>query len=230
MKTLAFLLITTLFCTSAIAQNTASIIVKAGTSLKESVPPEDLYLYPQFRYGRVFYKDGKRSGGKMNYSKIFDEMLFIDPFGDTLALANEPAISVIGIDADTFYYDKGYVKYITTIGNTKLAVKPSLKVADKVKIGGYDMANPASAITSYESYNDGIRSYNLTVREDMVLIRVEQYYWGDQYNHFMLVNKKNVFDFFSKHEKAVKGYLDEHKVDFNSREDLERLLQFLAHL
>jgi hypothetical protein len=230
MRTLALPLLVLLYFHGAFAQNASPIIVKAGTSIKESVSPEDLYMYPQFRYGKVVYKDGKRSGGKMNYSKLFDEMLFINPFGDTLAIANERTVSLISIDADTFYYDKGYVKYLTTIGNTKLAVKPSLKVADKVTIGGYDMANPASAITSYKTYDDGVRSYNLTVREDLVLVRVEQYYLGDKYNHFVLANKKNVFDFFSKHEEAVKRYLYENKVDFNSHEDVEKLLLFLASL
>jgi hypothetical protein len=45
-----------------------------------------------------------------------------------------------------------------------------------------------------------------------------------------MANKKNVFDFFSRHEKAVKLYLEQNKVDFNNREDLEKLLQFVVQL
>lgn len=230
MKTLAILLLTLVLYKGAFAQHGKPILVKAGTSIAEAVAPADLYLYPQFKYGRALYKDGKRSGGKMNYSKLFDEMLFIDPFGDTLAVDNEGTINVISIDADTFYYNKGYVQYLTTIGNVKLAVKSSLKVADRQKIGGYDMANSASAITSYKSYDDGIQSYKLTVREDLILIRVDRYYLGDKYNRFVMANKKNVFDFFSRHEKAVKSYLGQNEVDFNNREDLEKLLLFLEGL
>jgi hypothetical protein len=230
MRTLAILLPALLLFMGAFAQHDKPFLVKAGTSIADAVAPGELYLYPQFRYGRVLYKDGKRSGGKMNYSKLFDEMLFIDPFGDTLAVANEGTIGVISIDTDTFYYDNGYVQYLTTIGNAKLATKASLKVADKQKIGGYDLANSTSAITSYKSYDDGVRSYNLTVREDLILIRVDRYYLGDKYNHFVMANKKNVFDFFSRHEKAVKLYLEQNKVDFNNREDLEKLLQFVVQL
>ena len=230
LKSLAILPFALLLFLGAFAQQGKPILVKAGTSIAEAVAPADLFLYPQFKYGRAVYKDGKRSGGKMNYSKLFDEMLYIDPFGDTMAVDNEGTISAIGIEADTFYYDKGYVQYLTTIGNTKLAVKPSLKVADKQKIGGYDMANPTSAITSYKSYDDGIQSYKLTVRQDLILLRVDRYYLGDKYNHFVLANKKNVFDFFSRHEKALKNYLDQNKVDFNNREDVEKLLQFVAGL
>ncbi len=40
-------------------------------------------------------------------------MQFIDPKGDTLALANESTLNFISIGADTFFYkNKGYIEQV----------------------------------------------------------------------------------------------------------------------
>jgi len=158
-------------------------------------------------------------------------MQFIDFKGDTLNIANAGTIKFIRINNDLFYYDKGYVKLIKNNNTIKFAAKQTLRVSGKNKIGAYNMASPASAIDSYGSLTvDHKTIYKLTPREDIILTKKTEYYFGDKYNHFVLANKKNLLRLYSKQEGTVAAYLKENNVDFNNREDLEKLLQYLANL
>ena len=216
-------------CLSTQAQD-STITIKAGTSFNESVLTTDLYEYPQFVYGKVFFRPGDSSAGRLNYNRLIDQMQFIDFKGDTLNIAYPGTIKFIRINNDLFYYDNGYVKLIKDNNAIKLAAKQTLKVSGKNKIGAYNMASPGSAIDSYSSLNIDHRNYNLTPREDITLLKKAEYYFGDKYNHFVLANKKNILRMYSKQERAVTAYLKENNVDFNNREDLEKLLQYLTSL
>jgi len=216
-------------CFSAHAQD-STIIIKAGTSFNESVLVTDVYEYPQFVAGKVFFIPGDSSGGRLNYNRFLDEMQFIDLKGDTLNLAYPGTIKFIRISNDLFYYDNGYVKLIKDNNRIKLAAKQTLKVSGKNKIGAYNMASTAGAIDSYNSLTIDHKNYNLTPRVDFILTKKIEYYFGDKYNHFVLANKKNIVRMYSKQEGAVTAYLKENNVDFNKREDIEKLFQYLTNL
>ena len=224
------LLLPLMYYGNLFAQNNATVIVKAGHTIKESMPTTDLYEYPQFAYGTVNYRDGNISRGSMNYNRFLDELQFITLKGDTLSLTNEKNIRFINIGEDTFFYDQGYIKLVNSTANMKLGIKQMLRIIDKQKMGAYGMVSSTTAIDSYYSFNDGIQVYNLTVMQDLVLAKEVQYYIGDNYNHFVVANKKNVMQLFPRQHRAILSYLKENTVVFNNKEDLDKLVQFLAQL
>ena len=71
------------------AQDSTFVTIKAGNRVNDVLTPAEIYYYPQFTSGKVFFRDGSKAVGKMNYTRLFDQMLFIGPKGDTLALADE---------------------------------------------------------------------------------------------------------------------------------------------
>src|SRR5258706_7656211 len=228
---LLLLLLLPLLCDcNLFAQQNAIIIVKPGNTIKESVPTTDLYEYPQFIHGTVFFRDGNSSGAAMNYNRFLGEILFITAKGDTIILANEKNIKFINISNDTFFYDQGYIKLINSTASVKLGMKQMLKIIDKEKMGAYGMSSSTTAVDSYNSYYDDINFYNLTVMENLVLAKKVEYYIGDIYNHFVSVGKKNIINLFPKHEQAVVRYLKENTVAFDNKADLEKLVQFLEQL
>ena len=83
MKLLLLLLFS--YCCRLHAQD-SSIHIKAGMSVNEAVSVTDLYQYPQFSLGKVFFKSGDSTMAKLNYHTLLDEMLFINSKGDTLSL------------------------------------------------------------------------------------------------------------------------------------------------
>ena len=219
-----------LFCWYSSYAQDSTIIIKAGTSFNESVSITDQFEYPQFVYGKVFFRPGDSSAARLNYNRFLDEMHFIDLKGDTLNIAYPGTIKFIRISNDLFYYDNGYVKLIKDNNTIKLAAKQTLKVSGKNKIGAYNTASTTSAIDSYSSLTIDHKNYNLTPREDIKLTKRTDYYFGDKYNHFVLANKKNVLRLYPKQEGAVTAYLKENNVDFNNREDIEKLFQYLTNL
>ena len=223
------LLFVLVHCSRLHAQD-STIIIKAGASFNESVSITDLCEYPQFVYGKVFFRTGDSTTAKLNYHRFSGEMQYLDLKGDTLKITNAATINFIRINNDVFYYDDGYVKIIKDTNGIKLAAKQTLMVTGRNKIGGHDMASPTSSIDSYNSLMVDKSIYKLVSKEDIILTKKTQYYFGDKYKRFFLATRKNVLRQFSKQSAALNLYLKENNINFNSRKDLENLLQFLVGL
>ncbi len=215
------------------AQDSTLVTIKAGNRVDDVLKPADIFYYPQFTNGQVFFRDGSKALGKMNYSRLFDQVLFIGPKGDTLALADEKTIKFIAIGQDTFFYDEGYIRLIENSGVVKLAEKQIWVVADVRKIGTHNRPTSTVAVTSFSTYADVIgraKSYDLLINEDIVIRRETYYYFGDEYNKFARAGKKRLLLLFPKEQMNLENYLKENKVNFDKRDDLEKLAQFLSQL
>lgn len=231
MKTPLFLLLILIGYSDLSAQDSTLVTIKAGNRIKDVLTPADIFYYPRYISGKVFFRDGTKAMAKMNYSRLFDQMLFVDNKGDTLALANEKTIKFIAVDQDTFYYDEGYIKLIADNGIVKLAEKQIWVVADIRKIGTHNRSSSTVAITSFSDYTDETaraKSYDLLINEDLVLRKETHYYFGDEYNHFTRAGKKKLLLLFPKEQQSLENYLKENKVNFDKKDDLEKLAQFLG--
>src|SRR5678809_1505707 len=107
MKALLLLSFILIGCADLPAQDSTLVTIKAGNKVSDVLTSADIYYYPQFITGQIFFKEGERVVVDMNYNHLFDQMLFINDKADTLALADEKTIKYIVILRDTFYYDKG---------------------------------------------------------------------------------------------------------------------------
>jgi hypothetical protein len=223
-----FLILVVLFCYSSYAQNNNSFIVKAGTSINESVPAADLYEYPEFKKGRVYFYSEPTSEAKINYHRLIKEMQFIALNGDTLTIDNEETIRLITVDKDSFYFDKGFIKLISSNNAGKLGVRQSLEIDAIEKMTGYNTTSSISSVKSINALANGGRMVKLLVKEDVLLLNESHYYFGDQFNHFLPANKKTLLKVFSKHEAKIKSYLKENKVVYSNRDDLEKLFDFIG--
>jgi len=213
------------------AQDSTFVTIKAGFKVSDVLTAADIYYYPQFTNGKVFYRDGTKGASKMNYNRLYGQMLFIDPKADTLALTDEKTIFFIAIDHDTFFYDEGYMRLIVNDDLVKLAEKQTWIVADVRKMGTHNRPATTVAITSFSTYTDGTdaaKSKDLILNEEIVLRKKTEYYFGDEYNHFVPAGKKKILLLFPKEEQRIENYLKENKVNFDKKDDLEKLAHFLA--
>ena len=211
------------------AQDSTIVTIKTGSSINEVLTPTDIFLYPQFISGKVFFRDDTKAGAMMNYNSLNDQMLFIDTKGDTLALKDEQIIKFIAIDNDTFFYDEGYIRQVAGNSIVKLAEKQIWELIDIRKIGTHNRPSTTFAITSFSSVTDRFgKSHDLLLNEDLVLRKKATYYFGDKYNHFAPAAKKNLLLLFPKKQNSLANYLKKNNVKFGNRDDLERVTQFLA--
>jgi hypothetical protein len=230
MRALLFVLFVFLYCPGLFAQRKKFVTVKAGSEILEVLSTSDILYYPVFANGTVFRKDGSKVEARLNYNLLVDEMHFIAPAGDTLALANEESIRYIAVGKDTFVFNNGgYLRVIANGGRAKLALKETWVIADSRQVGPYNTTNTSAAITTYTSYTRAGSLYGLTINADLELKYSEQYYLGDQFNHFIQASKKNSMTLFPESER-LEPYLKENKVDFKSEEDLTKLTMYLSQV
>ena len=212
------------------AQDSTLVTIRTGESVKDVLTTAEIYHYPQFTNGKVFLRDGSKAAGKMNYNRFYGQMLFINPKGDTLALADEKNIKFIVFQKDTFYYSDGYMRLIEDNGVTKLSEKQTWVLADIRKIGTHNRPATTVAVTSFSTYTNGLdaaKSKDLIMSEDIVLQKRTHYYFGDKYNLFVPASKKGLLQLFPNEQQRIENYLKDNKVNFNKKEDVEELYQFL---
>ena len=230
MKALPLLLLGLLSCNESFAQRTKPITLNTGAGTDEGIPAAEMYQYSQFVNGRVDFKSGSNSEARLNYNRFLDEMQFITVNGDTLALDNEETIKIITVNNDSFYYDKGYLLGVTSNSMLKLAVKQGFRILDRQKKTAFDGSSAVSSIRNINAYSNGRRVYNVGVTQEVMLEKDDHYYIGDKYNHFVFASKKNLLQLLPKHNDSIRKYLKENEIEFHKKEDLEKLLQFLALL
>ena len=230
---LLFLFFILIGCIHLSAQDTTLVTVKTGEKITDVLKPSDIYYYPQFVYSKILFKDGKVADPYMNYNRLYDQMLFISEKGDTLALTDEKNIEFIVNDWDVFYYSGGYLRLIADDTVIKLAERKIWTVVDIRKMGTFNTPTNTVAITSVgylSSGQDAAKSKELIMNAETVIRKETQYYFGDKYNHFVRANKKKLVDLFPKEERKIESYLSENKVNFDKKDDLEKLCKFLLQL
>jgi hypothetical protein len=204
-----------------------SFIIPAGSNSHEVIPAKHIYQYPDFISGKVFFRDGTVVQAKMNYNRLTDEMLFISPEKDTLAIDNEPTLNLITINKDSFVFDEGYIMLQGSRESIRFGVKHGFKFTGKRKIGAYDVESPASSISSFSSIFDGRSMRELKVNEKTVLATHTSYYFGDRFNQFVLANRKNLIALFPGCADGIKKYCRKNKIDFGKGDSLTGLISFV---
>jgi hypothetical protein len=217
-----------LISVTAVAQEGKTYTVNSIKDNKEELI-RDAFRYPEFNTGVVHFKDGVTTRARLNYHRLFDQVLFIAPKGDTLALVEPGLYKFITIGTDTFYaHEKGYLERVTHYSGVNLARKSTIVLASHEKKGAYDTYSSTTAAESRNYYYaNGSPLVKLQVDENAIYIAKSQYFLADAYNNFFLATKKNFYTLFNRQEKKLKAYLNTHEVNFNRQEDLLQLITYL---
>jgi hypothetical protein len=205
--------------------------VKADQEINEVFTVKDLYRYPQFTQGKVFFRDGTMAEARVNYHKLFEQVLFIDQNGDSLAVGNPETIRVIVIDKDSFYYNKGtYYELMNTYKFIQLARKQTLKEIDQQKTGAYGQSYTNNSTVSNKNYYTVDGKPRLNVGESTLFSQTTEYYISYKHNDFLPATKKNMEKLFSGNSKQIKDFIKDNSLDITKEEGLKKLLQFIQDL
>ncbi|MBD2704734.1 hypothetical protein IC229_29130 [Spirosoma sp. BT702] len=226
------------FCLAVIpffasSQNPEVIRVKGGLANAKAIPLADQYQYSQFREGKILYTSGQVATALCNYNVLVGEMQFINASHDTLALADEMLIRLIGIGEDVYVYHRryGYLKVTSEHGKYKLAEKQGIKTVKSDKLGGYNQSTGVSSVVNYQFYSTGNGSVRpLETKGDVLLFKEKVYYFIDQNNLPHRAIKAGLLTIFRKNRADVTTYLDKENVDFRREENLKKLLNYCSEL
>lgn len=200
--------------------------IQPGEKIGTVVPDSVSYSYPSFINGTVYFRDNRRVTAKLNYNSLFEEIMFIDPRGDTMALDNGAAIKYVLINADTFYFDNFFVKSAGSFGDIKLASRDIFTIVDVNAIGAMGNKAPSSVTTVGTLFVRG-ESKGLTVQEILKIRKETQFYTGDRFNNFKILNRKSLLDLVPGKSKKAKEYLKKNTVRLDNKDELTRMITFL---
>lgn len=206
-----------------------TITLKAGSSL-QAFKTEYIYQYPGFRTSKVLYKDGVVTSARLNYNQINGKMEFINPQNDTLVIINNEDIKAFVMGDTTVYCDKAsYFQLVIENPYIKLGSQNTLKLIDKKRDGGMGTASSTSAIDSYK-YVPGNFNFKLALNIDHVFSRETRYYFSGPTVDFVPASKKNLLIIMADKKEAITRYLNRTQVDFNKKEHLVDLLNYIKTL
>jgi hypothetical protein len=213
---------------SALLGQTSEIItVKAGQNISEVY--KEIFRYPQFIAGRVYFVNGDVSAAKLNYNLITETMLFVNQKGDTLMIADATAVKFITIEKDSFYYDNGYLELLDGNKSVRLAMKQRIKFSDKKKIGAFGMPTSTVRTESDDTFL-GDRRFSFLVAEDLIFKKETEFYMSQGSNSFIILNKKNLLKTFPKNKENIEDFLKEKNINLQAVKDVEILIQYLSKL
>jgi hypothetical protein len=225
MKYVAFLSIV-LIGSVANAQDKV-FVVNPGQRVSDVVPKREIYAYPSFEQGAVYFADGSVSNALMNYNALYGEIQFINPKGDTLSLADEEKIKLLTINNDSFYFDHGFMQLLSNSGNIKLLRRNVIRQSSSSKIGLYDQSVDGGAASSYSSISSGAHDADLVLNQKATLTRQTFYLFGDGKGHLLSASRKSAEKLYPSKKAVIADYLSKNNIDFKNEADLKNMVAYL---
>lgn len=227
MKAILLLVFLTVSTLLGIGQENGTLKINTVHGDRDALT-QNRFKYGSFESGTAFSKTAEAVQARLNYNYLTNEILFIAPGGDTLALASPQSYSRIVIKEDSFYFSgKVFLEQVTHYPDYNLFRKRNLELVNDEKKGGYGTYSTTSSTHSISSYNDGRRMQPVSADENLIYQFRDTYFIGDRFQKFHPATKKGFANLFWKGEKELKKFSEEMKVDYNKQEDLEKLLQYI---
>ena len=200
--------------------------VKTEQQIKDVFSVRDIFRYEEFTNGKVLFRDGTSAEAKLNYNRLFEQMLFINEKGDTLAIAAPELASVIVIEKDSFFYgNEFYLEKEPIMGKAKMATRQLLKEIDKKTLGAYGSTNSEAANSSFkQQYTIDGKAIQMKPGEGTLYSKTTEIYISDEFNHFLPLTKKNLELLFHKNLEEVKDYIKTNDINLKRVEDVRKLM------
>jgi len=208
------------------AQVQEKIIIRAGEDVTAALSAHGLYRFPAFRRGIVKFKDGSFSKTLLNYNVFLNDMQFISPKGDTLAIDESGLIDSVRIDTDVFFYQKGYLQVVADYNDVKLVSKQTNSF-QYIKKGASDLPNPTVQILSYSKVPSLLFVDNkLLVTEDILVLKEQTYFITYKKFKQTIADNSGFLKAFPDKKNEIRNFIDANKIDLRSEAGIKKLLQF----
>ena len=222
-------LILVLFCYHPYAQETSPATEGSDQNLKEVA--HNIFEYPSFVEGIIVLKDSSQFVEKLNYSRILGKFLVIDRIGNTKPFADPDTIDKIIVKTDTFYYSKNsFMQKVTHFADINLYVKQTISYIEKPKgdNGGMPIIITNGSKLPYSF--DEPKSENTRIEKNSLFRFITEYFIADKSMNFFAAEKKNLYSMYPIYKDQLKRFMQEHTVNFNNVDEIEKLLQYLNGL
>lgn len=185
------------------------------------------YRFPSFADARILFKNGTVNVAKMNFNTFLCKMQFVDPKGDTLVLSKPEEIDSINLNGHSFFYDKGYYEIIAQSDSVTLVVLSKVNV-DAIVIGALGVRTRTAAVASFDSYITPSGWTKFEGKDDISVEKETTYFLIGKNGINVIASKSGFLKIFAADKKNFDSFLKANKINFNNRDDLEKLFVFCA--
>lgn len=203
------------------AQETQFLRLPALTDVSKVTWRDSAYRFPSFQKGKITYTKEFELDHEfdLNYNIYYERMDFINSLGDTLEITNSREIKAIQIADQWFFHDykTGYYEVIL-----KLPVALAIKDKFLLDHAGYKRVGYANLQITPPS----MEVRGVVTDYDRFYTRRPSYFFIGQKNELHGATRASILKLFPEHRVEILGFLLEHRVDFESGEDLIKLLTY----
>ncbi len=187
------------------------------------------YLYPDFNQGVVMMKNGEKKTSVMNFNTVTEKLVFISD-GKYYDLMNPEMIDTVYVNKARFI-PVGKVFYEVALpGPIALFIEHKGDLVEKgapVGYGGTSQLAKSVYLTSF----DGVEgTYNLELPENFD-VKPAPVYWirrnGEMLN---FTNQRQYLLLFPGSADAIKNFIKEFRLKFNSADDLVKIVRYSGNI
>jgi hypothetical protein len=196
--------------------------LKAG----EDLDIHSQYRFPEFTTGEVKFKAGGALDGKLNFNMLTCKMDFINPAGDTLAIAKPEQIASIQIGGSIFYYSQDYREIVAKNDTFQLVVLRKVSV-EPVKIGALGLRDKNGGVQDYNIVFTQHHAADLTLNEDVDIKRQDIYLLVTTSGEYV-ATKSTFIKLFSQQKHDIESFIKKEKINFFKEDSLRKLFDYCS--
>lgn len=214
---------------SVLASISVSAQVVAGIQTKQQMqdemPDSIKFVLPEFGTGRITYKNGSFSNGRLNICNIDQVVRFVDTDGSIKAVNNNDDIDRVRIGSKVFIkYSGAFVALTDYIEDVYLGVKKDVTLLNDTHTGAFGMKSETTNIKEYSSVTSGGVTYDLSqkvvgeykYKEQPLLVKGSTVY---------AVSKKRLEKLLPSKKDAIDAYIEANHPDLEKVKDVRALFQ-----
>jgi len=188
-------------------------------------------IFPEYQKGKVFFKNHTVVGSLMNYDTVAKEMLFMQN-EKVLSLGLIQTIDSVVISGRVFvnYEENEFFEKISIEkGDLYIQFKSTLLSDGKqAGFGGYSQVSNVKSLGRLSTLDGGeTTGVNDLSANEKLRAKTHFSFWIKKNKQFVEVNSQNkILNAFSKNKINLKSYFSEHKINFESLNDVKALLNY----
>lgn len=191
------------------------------------------FLFEKYQNGIIYFKDGRQYTALLNYDVYGKRFLFVDESdNDYIKEFAEPhLVSLVKIGDRTFMHDPKDIKEVLQM-QPPVLVEYRATLRDRGKNAGYGGRSSTAAISSYSGLRTSDGAYHkFEVESAYEIADVKKtYYIEVSKKKKRFSTEKDFLKIYSTQKDTLKDYINQHKIDFNSTEQVVQLCNFATTL
>ena len=213
--------------------NAQSVVKEVNTSSANDIlnrmPANAAYVYPEFRQGVAYLKNGEVSRASFNYCMLMDEMHYRVSGGEVQALSNGADVGFIKIGDDAFYHagKMSFAQLVVYDDQAILCCRRHTKISqDDGNFGAYGTSTETVSAARIQSVAFTPSIKDLNNLRDLKYEVVDDYILLVDGKPIAIRSAKAFEKAFPKQKKQIKEYVSANKVNFKKGADIVALMDY----